>query len=415
MRRTAFWITSVAAGLLGAGVPGAGAAGAGDAAAACARLAASPYDPKAAAGAGVELDAIDAPKAIEACTQATAASPKDARLRFNLGRAYERAERYDEALAAYMAAGNGGFGLAWNNVGLLYENGTGVEQDDAKAMQFYGKADAAGIPAAAGNLGSHYENAWGVAQDYDRAAALYRKAYKGGDPTGTGNLGWMYENGWGVPQDDAEAVRLYRIAAAAGEDFALNNLGGFYENGRGGLPQDYGEAARYYRLAAAKGLPLANSNLGDLYADGLGVPKDTKEAERFYRLAIAGDDEEVAGTARNALAWMLAINGGSLREAETLSRASLKDDADAGYKRDTLAQILHRQGRNGAALQEQQAAVAAEPEEAAFQAHLGDIYAALGRAPDAKAAWRKALDLITDDTAFDAAFSRQDVERKLGG
>ena len=44
---------------------------------------------------------------------------------------------------------------AQNNLGCMYQNGLGVEQDDAKAMEWYQKAAEQGHTAAQSNLGSY--------------------------------------------------------------------------------------------------------------------------------------------------------------------------------------------------------------------------------------------------------------------
>ena len=74
------------------------------------------------------------------------------------------------------------------NLGVMYENGRGVEKDEAEAVKWYRKA-------------AEQESA--VAQFY---------------------LGVMYANGRGVAKDEEEAVKWYRKAAANGFDPAKKAL-----------------------------------------------------------------------------------------------------------------------------------------------------------------------------------------------
>jgi len=67
-----------------------------------------------------------------------------------------------------------GDAIAQNDLGLIYDNGRGVPEDDAEAVRWYR-----------------------LAADQGVVVAQY-------------NLGVMYERGEGVPQDNAEAVRWYR-------------------------------------------------------------------------------------------------------------------------------------------------------------------------------------------------------------
>ena len=78
------------------------------------------------------------------------------------------------------------------------------------------------------NLGMMYENGQGVRQDDAEAVKWYRLAAEQGYAPAQSNLGVMYENGQGVRQDDAEAVKWYQQAAAQGLAEAQSNLGVMY-------------------------------------------------------------------------------------------------------------------------------------------------------------------------------------------
>ena len=60
------------------------------------------------------------------------------------------------------------------------------------------------------NLGVMYDNGAGVPEDDAAAVRWYRLAAEQGLARAQNNLGVMYDNGAGVPEDDAEAVRWYR-------------------------------------------------------------------------------------------------------------------------------------------------------------------------------------------------------------
>ena len=53
------------------------------------------------------------------------------------------------------------------------------------------------------NLGLMYDKGEGVPQDDAEAVRWYRLAAEQGHAEAQANLGWMYDAGRGVPQDDA--------------------------------------------------------------------------------------------------------------------------------------------------------------------------------------------------------------------
>lgn len=346
---------------------------------ACDRLAASPYDPAVPRGEGVGLGEIDTAAAIAACTDAVAADPASARLKFQLARAYDAAEQFDKALAGYRAAADQGSALALSALGSLYESGLGVDADPAAAAEFYQRAADAGLILAVENLAKLYEDGRGVPQDYARAAALYRQAAEAGSPYGAGSLGWLVENGHGVPRDETEAVRLYQIAADGGEAFAQHNMGVMYAAGRGGLARSDAKAIQYYELAAAQHWAPSYSSLAWHYSHGAGVTRDIAKAEAYLRLAIGEGDAKVQGDARNDLAWLFATENIHLEEAEQLARDAVAAGPEVGNRLDTLAWILHLTGRDKEALPLAQKALSLETGNAAFADHLAGIEAALGQ------------------------------------
>ena len=197
--------------------------------------------------------------------------------------AYLRAD-YETALMLYRAEAEQGDAPAQYNLGIMYDNGRGVPEDDIEAVRWFRLAAEQGDALAQYNLGNMYANGDGVPEDDIEAVRWYRLAAEQGHALAQYNLGIMYANGDGVPEDDIEAVRWYRLAAEQGHALAQYNLGIMYDNGRG-VPEDDIEAVRWYRLAAEQGHALAQYNLGNMYANGDGVPEDDIEAVRWYRLA----------------------------------------------------------------------------------------------------------------------------------
>ncbi len=133
---------------------------------------------------------------------------------FDLGRSFYFAKNatlteYKRARSLFKKACDGGDTKGCVKLGFMYENGTGVKQDNFKAVELYKKACNAGNARGCFNLGLMYKDGIGVKQDNFKAVKLYKKACDGGDAIGCLSLGFMYENGTGVKQNNFKAKELY--------------------------------------------------------------------------------------------------------------------------------------------------------------------------------------------------------------
>jgi len=99
------------------------------------------------------------------------------------------------------------------------------------------------------------------------------------------------------------------------------------------------------------------------------------------------------GEALNFLGYALAERGIRLDEAEALIRKALKKQPQDGYYLDSLAWVYYQRGDAATALKLQRKALTQVEDDAVMQEHLGDILWRLGRRQEARAAWRRALQL----------------------
>jgi hypothetical protein len=171
---------------------------------------------------------------------------------------------------------------------------------------------------AQNDLGIMYENGSGVPQDYATAVAWYHKAADQGFAIAQYNLGTMYEHGEGVLKDDAEAVRWYRKAADQGDADAKEQL-----------------AAIYARFPALRGQEVKQL-AGETKAATVVPPPPMPEAEKRLITAVekaraayaTGANEMAQGAARPARAKEICTALKDLRvsnwlgEVETLSSNS---------------------------------------------------------------------------------------------
>lgn len=94
--------------------------------------------------------------------------------------AHERGDYADE-IAIVRPLAEQGYAFAQFNLGVLYDQGKGLPQDNAQAMAWYQKAAEQGLSQAQINLGIMYEEGQGVAPDYVRAYFWYTLADVQGD------------------------------------------------------------------------------------------------------------------------------------------------------------------------------------------------------------------------------------------
>jgi|CZKF01.1.fsa_nt_gi serine/threonine-protein kinase len=171
--------------------------------------------------------------------------------------------RFPEAAPLFDKACSGGGWEACKDLGIMYRNGKGVQEDDKKAAGLFAKACDAGNALGCTNLGALYANNKGVAKDDSRAATLYAKACNAGDALGCGNLGTMYWDGRGVSQDYTRAAALYSRACDAKNAAACSNLGNSYLLGRG-VAKNPDEARRLFMKSCGMNNTVACDQLKKL-------------------------------------------------------------------------------------------------------------------------------------------------------
>lgn len=235
-----------------------------------------------------------------------------------LGKLHKDRRDLAAAVDCYKNAADRGISEAQTLLGILYEDGDGVERSYSEAVRLYRMASDAddvdapyflawmykegkGVPPSlqeafrlfekAANLGNHsaqislglaYEYGEGVAESYSKAIECYRNAAEGGKARGWWYIGTMYMEGKGVEQSPDTAVNLFRRAAELGDDLAMQTLGDMYRTGDV-LDQSYKDSYEWYMKAAENGCEEAMFNLGLFYEHGLYVDRSFDEAFNWFK------------------------------------------------------------------------------------------------------------------------------------
>lgn len=166
--------------------------------------------------------------------------------------------------------------------------------DVATARQIWEKMAGDGDAQAMNNLGVLYDQGRGVEPDIGRAVHWFAQSANAGNPAGMSNYGRMLEQGRGVPANPSEAARWFDQAARKGQAEAQYNLGLLYENGRG-VEKNEAAAAAWYSRAASQNQREAMARLGHFYRIGRTVEQNSQRAALLlYAAAMEGSEAAIA-------------------------------------------------------------------------------------------------------------------------
>ena len=184
--------------------------------------------------------------------------------------------------------------VEWNALGALHLYKWNVDgkkkdiEDIKNAKKCFEKASEKNHAPALNNLGIIYLNGWGVEENMEEAEKLFKKAIeveeKGKEYIpALNNLGVIK---WRRALDDPRVLGtsegLAEIEQAAKADYlpAWNNLGIIHLRN-----QDYESAVEKFKYAAKFNYVPALFNLGTLYVRGYGGYRDYREAANLYNKA----------------------------------------------------------------------------------------------------------------------------------
>jgi TPR repeat protein len=226
---------------------------------------------------------------------------------------------YATALQTMSVLAKQGHAKARFSLGVMYDNGKGVAENNDKAFELYRKAAKQGVIDATRALPKLMKE---MVEEFKAARPGQKdlhELYERDLATGRSLLDTLgYEGGIAAYNrgDYVTAFKNLKPFAQLANVSAQFLVGVMYSNGKG-VPQDYTKAVRWTRLAAEQGLSDAQFNLGVLYYNGSGVPQDYSEAGKWIRLA-ANQGNATAKKALKSLGPKLAQQ----RKKKTASTAS---------------------------------------------------------------------------------------------
>jgi TPR repeat protein len=168
----------------------------------------------------------------------------------------------------------------------------GCESKEQRLFNEWQEGCTAGDLDKCANLGESYLKGSGVAQDQTKAITVFRDACNRGGAHACLLIGDAYASGNGVTKDLTRANEFLGKACEEGEEEgcvracdALNDavrclrVGVLSAKGA----KDPKRAATYFRKACENSHPLGCRELGMMYRDGIGIERDTDRATQFLK------------------------------------------------------------------------------------------------------------------------------------
>ncbi len=246
---------------------------------ACDRLTAHPDD-VAAVSPGVSFNQIDAFSAIEQCRQAAERFPEEVRFVYQLGRAYDKAGQFEQALAHYRDGARRGHLQSMASLAILHENGEGTYKDECAAAEWSEIAANEGHVKSMYNVAVTYRDGFCESPDNRQAFKFFSWAAQQGHAKAANSTGFAYAKASGVDQDFEQARNWYLVAADGGNLSGMRNAALYLDRGKGGS-RDPAEAAWLLLRAVEAG---HDSLLDELRDGSLNLQVDTiAEIQKILR------------------------------------------------------------------------------------------------------------------------------------
>lgn len=174
-------------------------------------------------------------------------------------------------------------GNVFSNVfmALCHQNGTGVEKNTDKAIEYFTKAAEMNSADAQRELALCYMN---TRKPYE-AAPWFKRGADNGDLSSTYYYGKLLHDGNGINKDEQQGFIYLLKSAEAGFTQGQFEIANCYYNGEGTV-KNLEIAAQWYKKAAVKGSAGAQWSLGNCYVNGEGVERNYDEAIHWFAEAV---------------------------------------------------------------------------------------------------------------------------------
>ena len=200
----------------------------------------------------------------------------------------------------------------------LYDDG-----DYAKASEMLDKLAQAGNAQAQQALGVMYENGQGVNKDENLALNLYRQSAANNNESAQYLLGTLLEKKSGLINNQSEALKWYRLAATNGHPNAQYKIGQLELAGLNGATPDPLKASHWFGLAAVQGDPQAQLQYGMMLMQGRAGTPDRVLGYMWIDIAQGMGDQTAIQTAFRAAQ---SLSASELQSAKKMAAQCIKQN-----------------------------------------------------------------------------------------
>ncbi|MEZ5583496.1 MAG: SEL1-like repeat protein [Candidatus Competibacteraceae bacterium] len=207
-----------------------------------------------------------------------------------------------------------------------YEQGLGVERDDARALELYRQAAEAGGRTALVALAQFYRDGRAGQRDEIKSLRLFRQAASHGSVTALEAMVDIYTCGIGVEPDPQKARKWLDRASEQGSTISLLTLA--ERSALSDTPDAQARRFLFLKRAANAGNRSAMVELGLAYRDGLGVAVDAELSREWLERATAPGNNAGHGMMRLARAY---AEGEEFEQDRAKSQRWVEQAAETGY------------------------------------------------------------------------------------
>ena len=254
---------------------------------------------------------------------------------YNQGALYFAQGDYLTALGIWAPLAKQGNPAAQYSIGLLYDQGKGVEKDSKRALKYFQSAVEQNLPVAQYYLGMKYYAGLGVKKDAVKARQLLEKAAQSDYLQAQFQLANLYDKGYDrgynkgkdALQDSKLATHWFTRAAENGYGPAQHSLATRFLTGRG-TTLDLQQGIFWLKKAAEQRDSDAMRDLGFMYFEGMGVRKNFQQAHDL----LLSPAEEGSGLALFLLGEIYAVGGDGIKKNLPQAKKWFQLSQKAGYQ-----------------------------------------------------------------------------------
>lgn len=187
--------------------------------------------------------------------------------------------KFDEAAELYQKAADEGDAYAMWRLSNAYDNGDGVDLDEAKALELLKQSAQAGCEEAKCDLAFAYMFDWyNIGKDEEKGKEMLEELIKQSKNSTVLSryAGLLFFGGGPYEEDQEKAMRVLKKVEDKDNPFYLYLMGAIYTSGADKIEVDAEKAIEYYTKAFENGRKYSAYRLQSIYTAGYGEVKADK-------------------------------------------------------------------------------------------------------------------------------------------